>query len=148
MHQRRVPLRVPTLGRKGADLRCRITSGQESQMRAYGLADRYCVDEEATKRNRMQAPDVIDLEEGVDYQLPVGGASNRVLAIEAMARKPDRIEIAVEIAKVSGDIERAIGGWVEYRPHQTMPHGRRQFPQPERVAIEIGKGLGSGHAGK
>jgi hypothetical protein len=29
-----------------------------------------------------------------------------------------------------------------------MPHGRRKFPQPERVAIEIGKGLGSGHAGK
>ena len=148
MHQRRVQLRAPTLVRKGADLRCRITSGQESQMRAYGVAHRYRVGEEGTERNRMQAPDVIDLEEGVDYQLPVGGTSNRVLAIEAMARKPDRIEIAVEIAKVSGDIERAIGGWVEYRPHQTMPHGRRKFPQPERVAIEIGKGLGSGHAGK
>src|SRR5215470_1649009 len=100
---------APTLGRKGANLRCRLTSGQESQMRAYGVAYRYRVDEERTERKRMQAPDVIDLEEGVDYQLPVGGASNRVLAIEAMPCKPDRIEIAVEVAKVSGDIERAIG---------------------------------------
>ena len=96
----------------------------------------------------MQASDVIDLEEGVDYQLPVGDASNRVLAIEAMARKPNRIEVAVEVAKVSGDIERAIRGGVEYRPHQTMPHGRRQLPQPEQVATEIGKGLSAGHAGK
>ena len=113
-------------------------------MRAYGLADRYCVDEEATKRNRMQAPDVIDLEEGVDYQLPVGDASNRVLAIEAMARKPDRIEIAVEVAKVSGDIERAIGGGVEYHPHQTMPHGRWQFPQPEQGRSRSGKASARG----
>src|SRR6516162_2977724 len=117
-------------------------------MRAYGVAHRYRVGEEGTERNRMQAPDVIDLEESVNYQLPVGGASNRVLAIEAMARKPNRIEVAVEVAKVSGDIERAIGGRVEYHPHQTMPHGRPQFLQPEQVAIEIGKGLGAGHAGK
>jgi hypothetical protein len=67
MHQGRVQLWAPTLGRKGADLRCRITSGQESQMRTYGVAHRCRVGEEGTERNRMQAPDVIDLEEGVDY---------------------------------------------------------------------------------
>ena len=41
----------------------------------------------------MQTPDVIDLEESVDDQLPIGSASNRVLTIEAVMRKPDRIEI-------------------------------------------------------
>jgi hypothetical protein len=36
-------------------------------MRTYGVAHRCRVGEEGTERNRMQAPDVIDLEEGVDY---------------------------------------------------------------------------------
>src|SRR5262252_11023022 len=95
MHQRRVPLWAPGRGRKGADLPRGITSGQESQMAAYGVAHRYCVGEKRAERSRMQTPDVIDLEKGVDDQLPIGGASNRVLTIEAMMRKPDRIEIPV-----------------------------------------------------
>src|SRR5215470_7977149 len=95
MHQRRVPLWAPGLRRKGADLPCRIASGQKSQMAAYGLGHRYCVGKKAAERSRMQTPDVIDLEECVDDQLPIGGASNRVLTIEAMMRKPNRIEIPV-----------------------------------------------------
>ena len=95
MNQRRVPLWAPGFGRKGADLPCDIASGQESQMAAYGVAHRYCVGKKGAERSRMQTPDVIDLEERVDDQLPIGGASNRVLTIEAMMHKPDRIEIPV-----------------------------------------------------
>src|SRR5215472_4352542 len=123
MHQRRVPLWAPGLGRKGADLPRGIASGQESQMAAYGVAHRYCVGEKEAERSRMQTPDVIDLEECVDDQLPIGGASNRVLTIEAMMRKPDRIKIPVELTKVTGDIERAVGTRVELCPNQTMPDG-------------------------
>src|SRR6516164_8777994 len=95
MHQRRVSLWAPGLGRKGSDLRCGVASGQEPQMAAYGVAHRYCVGEKAAECSRMQTPDVIDLEESVDDQLPIGSASNRVLTIEAVMRKPDRIEIPV-----------------------------------------------------
>src|SRR5215469_3615365 len=101
MYQRRMPLWAPGLWRKGADLPCGITSGQESQMAAYGVAHRYCVGEKGTERSRMQTPDVVNLEESVDDQLPIGGASNRVLTIETMMRKPDRIEIPIELTKVT-----------------------------------------------
>jgi hypothetical protein len=64
-------------------------------MAAYGIAHRYCVGEKAAECSRMQPPDVIDLEESVNDQLPIGSASNRVLTIEAVMRKPDSIEIPV-----------------------------------------------------
>ena len=92
-------------------------------MAAYGVAHRYCVGEKGAERSRVQTPDVIDLEECIDYQLPIGGASNRVLTIKAMMRKPDRSEIPVQLTKVTGDIERVVGGRVELCPNQTVPDG-------------------------
>ena len=64
-----------------------------SRAASHDLAHRYCVSKKAAERSRMQTPDVINLEERVDDKLLIGGASNRVLTIEAMMRKPDRIEI-------------------------------------------------------
>src|SRR5215471_19881573 len=144
MHQRRVPLWAPGLGRKGADLRCGITSGQEAQMAAYGVAHRYCVGEKGAERSRMQTPDVVNLEESVDDQLPIGGASNRVLTIETMMHKPDRIEIPIELTKVTSDIERAVGGrssFAQIKPCRTVDGSSLN---PRKWRSRSGKASGAG----
>src|ERR1041384_4681448 len=96
----------------------------------------------------MQAADVVDLEESVNDQLPVCGAPNSVLAVEAVARESQRIEDTVDLAEVALDVKRGFGDWVEHCPTQAVPHGRGQLPQAMQVAIEIGKGLGAGHPGQ
>jgi hypothetical protein len=90
-------------------------------MRAHGLAHRNGVDEEGPQRRRMQTPHVVDLKESIDDELPIGGASDGVLTIETMARESERIEVAVQLAKISRNIRRPIRGWVKHRPDQTMP---------------------------
>ena len=86
----------------------------------------------------MQAGHVIDLEEGIDDQLPVGGAPRDTLAVEAMARHADRRQVAVERAEVTRDVDRP-GVRVEHDEDQAVPHGRRQLAQMDGGAVELGE---------
>ena len=97
----------------------------------------------------MQAREVIDLEKGIDDQLPVGRAPHGVLAVEAMATDADGFQIAVEITQIAGDVQRlaairTVGRGIEHRPDQAMPYGRGQPAQAEEMALQVGNASGRG----
>src|SRR5262249_53821612 len=99
MHQRAMNLRTPLLRPQRADDGCVLARDQRRHVAAHRIVRRHGVDEEGADGAGMPAPHVIDLEEGVDDQLPVAGAPHRVLAIEAMAFETDRLQLAVEVAQ-------------------------------------------------
>jgi hypothetical protein len=84
----------------------------------------------------MEPPDVIHFEKGIDDQFQL---ACRACWREAIVPHADRVELAIELAEVSGNVERASRG-VDYRRGKPL--------QAEKASLEIGERIGARNAGE
>src|SRR5471030_3342746 len=104
------------------------------------LVGRDVVEEQRRHAGAMQIAEVIELEEGVDHQLPVHAWPDRRDAVDLPTRHVPRLEVGLHRAEERIDVEIGALAFFQsrrYDPDHAATLRHRELPEAMRAAIEI-----------